>query len=157
MKGSSYRAAKPSLREEENLAASRRIQYLLMRIIDNAREQFKTIGKAHGLTPPQARTLLILNRPMLGKEVAAEFDSDPSYITGISTQLENKGLIVRAPGQDRRAKYLSPTPEGARLRTRMMKELDISGPGVHRLSPQEREQLEVLLRKILTADAEPSH
>ena len=53
------------------------------------------------------------------RELADFLSLDPSQIVALVDELENRGLVSRAPGkQDRRAKTVTATAEGRRLRAR---------------------------------------
>ncbi len=102
-----------------------------------------------GLTVAQASALHEMTGPMTMRELAGRMTCEPSNATIIIDKLEAMGLIQRGPHPtDRRAKQLTLTPDGADLRTRLLKQLT-EAPLVTGLTQQEQGALERLLRKAL--------
>ena len=75
---------------------------------------------------------------------------DPSNLTGAIDALEERGLIQRELAKhDRRVRSLRLTPQGGKLRARLVDELLAGHPGVAGLSRGERTKLRDLLRRAL--------
>ncbi|MCI0633821.1 MAG: MarR family transcriptional regulator [Actinobacteria bacterium] len=76
-----------------------------------------------GLSVPQARTLLLLQRttPRSMGELAGMLPIDPSSMTGLVDRLEASGYVERvAVPLDRRVRGVILTERGARLRRRLI-------------------------------------
>ena len=75
---------------------------------------------------------------------------DPSNLTGAIDALEERGLIQRELAKhDRRVRSLRLTPQGEKLRARLVDELLVGHPGVAGLSRGEQTKLRDLLRRAL--------
>jgi DNA-binding MarR family transcriptional regulator len=75
---------------------------------------------------------------------------DPSNLTAAVDTLEDRGLIQRESAKhDRRVRSLRLTPEGEKLRVRLVDELLAGHPGVAGLSRAEQTKLRDLLRRAL--------
>ncbi|WP_445155941.1 MarR family winged helix-turn-helix transcriptional regulator [Arthrobacter sp. Hor0625] len=87
------------------------------------------------------------------REMAEFLSLDPSQIVALIDELEKRGLVVRAPGrQDRRAKIVSATAEGAALFRRAEAAAKAAeAEALAALSAAEVGQLKGLLRKALRA------
>lgn len=99
------------------------------------------------------KALHTLECPMPMKDLGQRMHCDPSFITVIADMLEQRGLAKRAahPG-DRRVRNLVLTEDGITLRTQVERELAASTPWSQALTEAEREQLILLIRKMLAAD-----
>ena len=116
------------------------------------RERFLATITELELSPPQAHALKVLqpDRPLAMRELAETLHCDASNITGIVDRLEARGLVERRVARiDRRVKTLIVTPEGARLRRRLLERLSAPPPAIGRLSPAEQRQLRDLLRRLV--------
>lgn len=104
-------------------------------------------------------TLRILGagpRPM--GELAKIVACDSSYMTGITDRLEERGLVVREPGEkDRRVKMLVLTGEGERLRKEITARLAEPPPAIAALPESDQIALRDILRRAieLAEDEEP--
>ncbi|WP_258725811.1 MarR family winged helix-turn-helix transcriptional regulator [Cellulomonas sp. NS3] len=125
----------------------------LFAVAELARAGFaETVGR-HGLTPVQARAVLMLDEPVPMSSVAGHLACDASNVTGLADRLEALGVAERIPSSDRRVKLLRLTERGAALRGELGRELARGSVVTDRLTAAERAQLEVLLDKMLTPDA----
>jgi DNA-binding MarR family transcriptional regulator len=132
-----------------DLVESGELTRMLIEVAERAKADFAAAAAPLGLPAPLARALLLLDRPMPMREVAARLRADPSIITGVADQLEERGLISRTPGRDRRVKLLQPTPEGEALRGRLATAMAQHAAVAHRLSPDQRASLRALLEELL--------
>lgn len=103
-----------------------------------------------GLAPAHAVTLHVVREPRRMGDVAAQLGFDPSHVTAIVDRLEEAGLVRRASDpEDRRAKLIHLTSEGAavldRLERGVVERLSRHGS----LTSGQRSQLRTLLTKLL--------
>lgn len=93
----------------------------LLRLAIDVRRHVEAVATDHDLTPPMARTLLLLDEPMRMSAIADSAGCEPSHVTGLAMQLEQAGLAVRRiDPDDRRARRLELTGQGRRVRTRLV-------------------------------------
>lgn len=118
-------------------------------VMEAIRGRFGAVAAELGLTPLQARTLLMLEEPLPMRDLAARLSCDASNVTGLADRLEGLSAIERVPGVDRRQKLLSLTAEGRRLRERLDSALTEGSLVSERLTRAEREQLSALLGKLI--------
>jgi DNA-binding MarR family transcriptional regulator len=86
-------------------------------------------------------------------EIATRLACDNSNVTGIVDRLEARGLVTRRPGeQDRRVKYVVPTPLGREVREAMSSKLARVPEAIDQLSVEDQTLLRDLLARA-TADA----
>jgi DNA-binding MarR family transcriptional regulator len=95
---------------------SRELAVLLVHVAEQLKSDFAEAVEGFGLSVPAARTLLLLDEPAPMGVLSERLACDKSYITRIADELENRGLVQRMPGADRRVQMLSPTRTGARMR-----------------------------------------
>ena len=94
------------------------IGYIVHEVARAFRRRFEDEARAHGLTLPQWRALVVIDQEAGITQVALAgcIDTDPMTISGILDRLEKRGLIERYPHPtDSRAKLSRLTPEGADL------------------------------------------
>ena len=98
------------------------------------------------------KALHTLERPMAMKDLGKRMHCDPSFVTVVADMLEKKGLARREahPG-DRRVKNLVLTGEGLDLKHRIESEMAARMPWRRTLDEHERQQLLLLIRKMLSA------
>jgi len=125
---------------------------LLRTLLGRQRRRFLIAASELDLHPAQAGALLQMDpdqpRPM--HELAALLACDNSNVTGIIDRLEGRGLVVRRPYEpDRRVKRVALTSRGARLRDRLLEQVDQPPSGLERLSTTERRQFRDLLRRVV--------
>ena len=109
------------------------------------------------LTPQSAHAMTILST--LGQATMSELAyclyCDASNATGLVDRLERRGLVAREPSQqDRRAKVVRLTPEGARLNKRVDRFTWAQAPpAIAKLSAADQRALrEILERAVANAD-----
>ena len=127
----------------------------------SSRPRFFAIAQEFDLAPMQLRALKELEpgREVPMSALASTLFCDASNVTGIVDRLEARGLIERRPSaQDRRVKMLSVTPEGERVRERLVERMSEPPPAIASLSPEDQVALRDLLRQATAnaqADLEP--
>jgi DNA-binding MarR family transcriptional regulator len=128
---------------------------LLRGLLFAERRRFFEAAAEFDLHPAQAGTLMQLDQesglPM--HEIATRLACDNSNVTGIVDRLEARGLVTRRPGeQDRRVKYVVPTPLGMEVRAAMGSKLAQVPVAIERLSTEDQR----LLRDVLARASENS-
>lgn len=117
--------------------------------------RFFSAAATVGLTPGQMKTLLNLT-PGEGvsmRDLAETWRCDPSYVTGLADEMEDRGLAVRRPHPtDRRVKMLVLTDEGEAARARALEVLYEPPDAINVLNAEEQRQLRELLQRIVEAD-----
>lgn len=132
---------------DARLAETRRLSALLVGYAERAKADFAAAIAPYGLPVHLARALLMLEKPMPQFELAEGLSCDRSYVTGLVDGLEERGLVSRAPGSDRRVKILKLTPAGVALRAQLGSAA-AENSLVMRLSDQDRATLEALLIRL---------
>jgi MarR family transcriptional regulator, organic hydroperoxide resistance regulator len=104
---------------------------LIWQLVLANKQRTMRLAQELDLAPMQLHTLRLLEPghelPM--RALAQSLFCDPSNVTGIVDRLEARGLIERREAlHDRRVKILRLTRDGARLRRRMMADLDTPPP-----------------------------
>ncbi|GEA86557.1 MarR family winged helix-turn-helix transcriptional regulator [Cellulomonas cellasea] len=126
----------------------------LFAVAELARADFAVAVGRHGLTPVQARAVLMLDEAVPMSSVASHLACDASNVTGLADRLEALGVAERVPSSDRRVKLLRLTDRGSALRGELGRELAQGSAVTDRLTADERTQLAALLDKMLaTPDA----
>ena len=117
-------------------------------------EHLSSVAAEFDLKPGQAQALQTLQpgtRMTMG-EVARGIRCDPSTITGIADRLEARGLVERrAAVEDRRVKALVLTPEGEKVRLKLLARLTKVPAELAELPQERQEALRTLLRETLAA------
>jgi len=109
-----------------------------------------------GIPAPFIKALHVMDCPMAMKDLGKRMHCDPSFVTLVADMLEKRGLARREPHPaDRRVKNLVLTDDGLGLKERLEAEVAASMPWNRGLTDDERAQLLALIRKMLSADAEP--
>lgn len=134
---------------ESDLVEARRLSRLLVAAADQAKSRFSAAVEPFSLPVPLARTLLVLARPITMGELAEQLGVDPSYVTGLADQLQERGLIVRVPGSDRRVKLLQATEQGEVMRKQLFEAVSRNLTLTQRLDEAERRVLGELLERLL--------
>ena len=99
---------------------------------------FHAVCVEHDLTKPQAGALMC----------------DASNVTGLVDRLEDRGLVERrAAPHDRRVRVLAITPEGERVRGRILARLGDPPAALSALSAAEQRALRDLLRRAVEQQA----
>ncbi|HZC69053.1 MAG TPA: MarR family transcriptional regulator [Jatrophihabitans sp.] len=102
-----------------------------------------------GITAAQATALRELTGPMTMRELAERMSCEPSNATFVVDRLEKQGLVERrAHATDRRAKQLVLTPDGTKLRRRLLALLAQDSP-LAALSADQQRTLHDLLEQAI--------
>jgi MarR family transcriptional regulator, organic hydroperoxide resistance regulator len=104
---------------------------LLWRIMQANKPRMMEMARELDFSPVQLHSLRLLEpgveTPM--RALAQQLFCDPSNVTGIVDRLEARGLIERRSSEtDRRVKIIRLTPEGQRVRARVVERMS-SPPG----------------------------
>lgn len=114
------------------------------------------IARKLGLTPAGLGALRLLDEPRTMGEIAAFLHCDPSNVTGIVDNLEEKGLAERRPSpQDRRVKLIELTAAGRRVRGRLIREIEQPPEWMEALSAADQRTLRDLLRRAVETTSGP--
>jgi DNA-binding MarR family transcriptional regulator len=114
--------------------------------IARVRAHFGAVTAQLGVTPAQAKALRYLDRPSTLSDLSASLGSDVSNTANVVKALEAHGLLSRQPHEgDRRARTLTLTDRGARVRELLVKRAYDSSPAFDRLTGADRRQLHELL------------
>jgi DNA-binding MarR family transcriptional regulator len=135
-------------RQEERFAEAGRLSQLLIAIAEEAKGDFMDTVGAYGLPVPLARVLVLLSTPAPMRDLADQMHCDRSYITSLADQLEERGLITRIPGTDRRVKLLTLTEDGVGLRDKISAAVAERNMILRRLTDDERRTLAPLLERL---------
>jgi len=133
---------------EARFAEAGRLSQLLITIAEEAKADFMATVGAFGLPVPLARVLVLLSTPAPMRDLADQLHCDRSYITSLADQLEQRGLITRIPGADRRVKLLTLTDEGVALRDQISSAVAERNMILRRLTDAERRTLAPLLERL---------
>jgi DNA-binding MarR family transcriptional regulator len=126
---------------------------LVLHLVGRIETYFETTWTQFGLAPRQARGLLYLEAPMSMRQLAEALGCDASNVTVLIDRMEARGLVERrAAPTDRRVKQLVLTPEGTRLRERLLAKLFEDLPVLAGLSEPDLRSLRDLLRRGLGTD-----
>ncbi len=120
-------------------------------------ERMAALGVRLKLSPGVIKTLVRLAKHdgvSMG-EMARGIGCDPSYITALVDDLDERGLARREPApDDRRVKIIVLTDEGRAVATEIERVLSVPPTAFSTLSPSELRQLRDLLDKVLEATDE---
>lgn len=141
--------------DAEGFEQARRVATLLIGAAECAKADFATIVGELDLPPNLARAVVALDEPTPMRDLADRLLCDRSYVTGIADGLEQRGLVERVPGVDRRIKLLSLTPRGRDVRARVMAGVAGGSVLLTRLSPEQRAALEPLLEALVQGARTP--
>ena len=131
------------------MVEARCLSGLLIRVAERAKVEFAESVAAFDLPLHLVRAVMSLDEPAPMRDLADHLACDRSYITGLADQLEERRLVTRVPGEDRRVKLLELTAEGRDLRNELSDAVAARSMVLQRLTPDERRTLEPLLRKLL--------
>jgi len=139
------------------------LSQLVMYAARALRRSSKSELEPFGLTPSQGRALGVVSRygdrpPRLG-DIAARLDIAPRSATEVVDDLQERGLVERAPDPaDRRAVTIRLTDEGRALRQRIDRARARRGDEFFgHLSPEQRDTLRDLLQQALAPHAKHRH
>ena len=128
---------------------------LLVRFFFAQREHLPTLDGELELSPIQCHVLHLLEpgRPLPMGRLAGMLGCHASNVTGLVDRLEARGVVQRRPsGDDRRIKVLDLTPEGSRVRARMLRRMTTGARPISRLTfAQQRTLVKIL--ELLVDDA----
>jgi DNA-binding MarR family transcriptional regulator len=112
---------------------------------------FEKAAEAQGLSAAQACTLTpLMTSRWTMRGLADELCCDASNVTQIVGRLEARGLVTREPdSDDKRVRHVAITPAGRKLRTAVEERFTFPREALARLEPDEREQLQGLLARML--------
>jgi DNA-binding MarR family transcriptional regulator len=130
---------------DERYHEAQRLSRLLVVIAEHAKCEFATSAGALGLPVHLARAVLMLNEPAPMRVLAEQLSCDRSYITNLADQLEERGLVERVPGDDRRVKLLALTPHGVSVRDALSDAVGRESRVLRRLDDAQRASLTLLL------------
>ncbi len=133
---------------EARLAEAERLAELLVGIVEQATADFAATVGPMGLPASLARAIVLLTTPAPMHELAGRLRCDRSYITCLADQLEERGLVTRVPGVDRRVKLLALTETGMALRDQIARAVAERNMILLRLTDDEREALAPLLERL---------
>jgi len=143
-------AAAPQAGPRPGEELNQQITDALSALLRSAHDMAQGIAANCGLTGSVVMALLKLEAPMTMKDLGLKMGCDPSFVTSIADALEGHGLAWREPSQrDRRSKNIVLTPEGVKVRDRIIEELSARAPWCTTLDASERQCLLGLMRKML--------
>ncbi|MDQ3462117.1 MAG: MarR family winged helix-turn-helix transcriptional regulator [Actinomycetota bacterium] len=119
--------------------------------------RFLRIAETLGVTPRMLGGLMHLapGELMPMRTMVEEWHCDPSWVTTIVDELEQRGLVDRrTDAVDRRAKTVCLTAAGEQARRHAVELLSVPPPGIVSLTSAEQVALRDLMRKV-TADLPP--
>ncbi|MGH3738236.1 MAG: MarR family winged helix-turn-helix transcriptional regulator [Micromonosporaceae bacterium] len=123
---------------------------LLFSTLDLLRGHFGAAAAEAGLSGGPARALINISEPTPMRHLASDLACDPSNVTGIVDDLEQRGLVTREPDPgDRRIKLLVLTARGRQVREEFMDRINRTVPGVSDLTDEQRRTLRDLLREVV--------
>jgi len=119
----------------------------IVRLAEFSKENIVAVASKLDLPPHLARALLFLDKPAPMRDLADNLSCDRSYITGIADQLEERGLIERSIGDDRRVKLIKLTSKGKNVRIKLADGIVENNPVFTDLTQSERKELMRILKK----------
>jgi len=133
---------------EARFAEAGRLAELLFGIVEQAKADFAATVGTLGLSVPLARAVVLLAAPAPMRDLAEQLHCDRSYITSLADQLEERGLVQRVPGDDRRVKLLALTEAGVAVRDQIAGAVAERNMILVRLTDDERKTLAPLLERL---------
>ena len=138
--------------QEARFAEAARLAQMLVDITEQAKADFAATVAGFGLPVSLARAIVLLTRPAPMRNLADQLACDRSYITALADQLEERGLITRVAGDDRRVKLLALTDAGIAVRNQIANAVAEHNMILRRLTEAERQALAPLLERLLGHD-----
>lgn len=134
------------------VTAVMRVQQILM-------SRFNAILRPHGLTFPRYEALMLLSFTHAGAlplgKIGERLQVHRTSVTNIVDRLEADGLVRRVPHEsDRRATLAEITERGRQVAEAATLDMNASGFAFDALSPDEQEQLSVLLEAVRRAEGD---
>ncbi len=136
-------------RELGRLEEAGAISRAVIRAADEIKANFGEAVAPLGVPAHLARAVIMLDDPSTMSELAERLRCDPSYVTSLADQLEERGLAGRAQGADRRVKLLALTDDGRALRARVAATISAESIVLSRLDDAQRAALLPLLEQLL--------
>jgi DNA-binding MarR family transcriptional regulator len=133
----------------EELEEVRELYTMLVQVADRAKADFAVIVAGLGISLPLAKAIVALSAPAPMRDLAEQLACDRSYITGLADQMEERGLVERVPGTDRRVKLLQLTEKGVETRAQISEAVGRGALVQRRLTPQQRSTLRPILEALL--------
>ncbi|KRE67775.1 hypothetical protein ASG92_14175 [Arthrobacter sp. Soil736] len=127
---------------------------MLVRIAERSKMSFADAVAPFGLPIHLARAMLLLHNPAPMRELADHLACDRSYITSLADQLEERGLVARTQGEDRRVKLLALTEAGQNLRDQISGAVAEQSLVMRKLTDAQRHALAPLLERLLDGDTD---
>ena len=127
---------------------------MLVASAERAKADFADTVAPFGLPVHLARAVLMLETPAPMRDLADQLACDRSYVTNLADQLEDRGLVERVPGEDRRVKLLSLTKSGLALRTQISSAVAERSMVLQRLTDAQRKTLVPLLEALLGPESD---
>lgn len=140
--------------DEDRTAQARELAELLVRSAEESKAVFTGTAAEIDLPVPLARAIVRLSEPAPMRELADDLACDRSYITNLADQLEERGLVDRVTGTDRRIKLLRLTAQGQALREKITRRVSESALVLRRLDDDQRAALRPLLEALLDSSGE---
>jgi DNA-binding MarR family transcriptional regulator len=106
----------------------------------------------HGLSAAQSLVVLVLAQGMADTAAGAckQLSHDPGAMTRLLDKLEDKGLVRRVKGADRRSARLELTPKGRRVHGEInAAQVKVLNGLLRGFNPAEARTLEALLKRML--------
>lgn len=126
--------------------------WLLYEFLRTVQERWSGFVESSGLTPVQVQVLheVASAGPTPMRGLASRLDVDPSWVTGLVHQLEERGLVQRHPSPtDRRIKIVQLTERGEATHREWQRILHSPPDGLQALSEDEIRELIRILRHTL--------
>jgi DNA-binding MarR family transcriptional regulator len=139
-------------RRDERAEEARELSQMLVDITEQAKADFGAIAGSLGLPVHLARAVVLLSTPAPMRNLADRLACDRSYITSLADQLEERGLVERVPGEDRRIKLLQLTDAGTKVRKEITEAVADRALVLRRLNDAQRKALRPLLEDLLQED-----
>lgn len=133
-----------------------RLAQLLVWASEMARADLTRVIAEYDLPLPLARAVLQLDEPAPMRDLALALSCDRSHVTGMADGLEERGLVQRVPGVDRRVKLLALTERGRTLRSDLNRAVAAQSRILAALSREEQRTLEGLLVTMVAANTPAS-
>lgn len=137
-----------SPRDRARLEQAGVLSRALIRAAEQVKASFAAAVEPLGLPVHLARAVIMLDEALPMSALADRLFCDPSYVTTLADQLEDRGLAERAPGTDRRVKRLALTVEGWAVRERIAAALSTHSIMLTRLDDGQRAALAPILEAL---------
>lgn len=139
-------------RREDRVGEAQELSGMLIHVAERAKADFADVANSLGLPVHLARAVVMLSTPAPMRDLAEQLACDRSYITGIADQLQERGLVERVPGRDRRVKLLQLTDAGVAKRDLIAETVAERALVLRRLDDAQRRALRPLLEALLADD-----